>query len=55
MEEGKSTEARGSLPAGGGGPAGGAPVAGEERNAALGAISGILRGQPGCTPKGGQE
>jgi hypothetical protein len=55
MTEGKSTEARGSLTAGDGGPAGGEPVAGEEQNPVLWAISAISCGQPGRTGKAGRE
>jgi hypothetical protein len=55
MEGDKSTEARGSLPAGDGGPGGGEPVTGGKKNPVLGTIYAILRGQPGRTEKGGQE
>jgi hypothetical protein len=54
-EEGKSTEARGSLPAGDGGPAGGEPVAREMQDPARWAISSLLSKQQGCAGRGSQE
>lgn len=55
IEERKSKEARGSLPAGDREPAGDEPVARRRQNPVLGAVSATSRKQSDRTRKGGQE